>query len=209
MKVFLGLCMSYVIGSIPTAFLFGKYYRNIDIRQHGSGNVGATNAFRVLGKIPGSLVLFVDILKGIICVTLVGSFLGFDKVFLRILLGLFAVIGHNWTCFLKFKGGKGIATTLGVLIGLAIHVPQLGIVVLISCLIWTVVFLLSGYVSLASIIAAIFMPLLMVAKDQPFEIKILGVIFCIFVVLRHKPNLKRLFLGTESRVKFPFPPKRH
>ena len=202
--VIFGLIISYLIGSIPTAYLFGKWYKGIDIRQHGSGNMGATNVFRVLGKTPGTIVLLLDIIKGIIPTTMVGDFLGLDRMIWRLLLGLVAVCGHNWTVFLEFKGGKGIATSLGVLIGLTIEIPGLRPVLFMCIGTWVVLFLLTGFVSLSSLIAAIILPLSMVATGQPFEMIILGVVFCVFVVQRHKPNIKRLLSGKESRSNWPF-----
>ena len=204
MKIFIGLIFAYLLGSIPTAYLFGKLYKGIDIREHGSGNVGATNVFRVLGKRPGIFVLCFDILKGVLAVVLVGNILGLEDVLYRILLGFVAVGGHNWTVFLNFKGGKGVASSLGVLIGLTIQFPVLRMVVLICVLVWIVIFLASGYVSLASMIAATILPFIMLLTNQSFEMVILGVVFCLFVVIRHKANIKRLLAGEESRVKLPF-----
>ena len=204
MNLILALLISYLLGSIPTAYLFGKAYKGIDIRQHGSGNVGATNVFRVLGKWPGITVLVIDIIKGVLPLTVVGSFFHVGTVSGRVLLGVAAVVGHNWTVFLRFKGGKGIATSLGVLIGLTIQFPTLRLALLICILVWLAVFLVSAYVSLASILAAIALPVVIVATGQPFEFVLLGVIFCIFVALRHRPNIQRLLAGTESKVPLPF-----
>lgn len=204
MKFILGLWISYFLGSIPTAYIFGKIYKGIDIRQHGSGNVGATNVFRVLGKGPGIFVLLVDILKGVLAVTVVADILGLNEVMHRVLLGMVAVIGHNWTIFLDFKGGKGIATSLGVLIGLTLKITMIRPVLLFTVLVWLVCFLISGFVSLSSIVAGIFLPIIMVITGQPFAVTLMGVIFCIFVVVRHRPNIKRLLAGQEQRVSFPF-----
>ncbi len=208
MKILLGIFLSYLLGSIPIAFLFARIYRGIDIRKHGSGNVGATNVFRVLGKWPGIFVLLCDIAKGLIATTLLCEMLDLPHIFQRIMLGLSVVSGHNWTIFLKFKGGKGIATSLGVLIGFAIEYSFLRIVLAICTLIWGLTFLLSGYVSLASMVSACFLPLVMVLTNQAIELIILGVIFCIFVMLRHQGNIKRLLSGTESRIFTPFKGKK-
>ena len=202
--VTLSLILSYLVGSIPTAYIAGRLCKGIDIRQHGSGNVGATNAFRILGKIPGTIVLCIDVLKGVVAITLVGDVFGLDQIWARVFLAVAAVIGHNWTIFLKFKGGKGIATSLGVLIGLTIKISIIRPVLLITVSIWVLIFLLSGFVSLASIVSAVFLPVLMLTFSQPLEVILLGVIFCIFVVFRHRPNIKRLLSGKESRVNFPF-----
>lgn len=203
-KFLIGLGISYLLGSIPTAYLLGKIFQGIDIREHGSKNVGATNAFRVLGKGPGAIVLAIDIIKGLAATTLVADFLGLDRVTARILLGVTAVIGHNWTVFLEFRGGKGIATSLGVLIGLTVKIASIRPVLFMTLAIWLVVFLSTGFVSLSSIIAAVFLPLLMVMLNQSFPLIVLGVVFCVFVVLRHRPNIKRLLSREEAQVKFPF-----
>ena len=204
MNLLLGILISYVLGSVPTAFLAGKLFGNIDIRLHGSKNVGATNTFRVLGKGPGTAVLVIDILKGFLAVTLVAHYLGLTGILSSVLLGISAVSGHNWTVFLKFRGGKGMATSLGVLLGLTFNFVSLRLVVSICILAWATVFLSTGYVSLASILAAVFLPIIMLFTGQGPEMVFLGVIFCVFVVFRHRPNIQRLMAGTESRVDLPF-----
>ena len=203
-KFALSLLVSYLVGSCPTAFVLAKLYKRIDIRQYGSGNVGATNAFRILGKLPGIMVLIIDIFKGMICPTVIADLFGQATLINRMVLGIAVVAGHNWTVFLKFKGGKGMATGLGVLIGLAIKVPIIQPVLLLSVLIWIVTFFLSGMVSLASIIAAFFLPVLMVVFSCPLALVILGIIFCALVVLRHKSNISRLLKREEPRVFKPF-----
>jgi len=202
--IILGIIISYFIGSIPTAYIYGKLYKGIDIREHGSGNAGATNVFRVLGKIPGIIVLVIDILKGVLPVVIVADVLGSTQVIERILFAVCAVCGHNWTIFLNFKSGKGIATSLGVLIGLTIKIASIRIVLILTVLSWLVSFAITGIVSLSSIIAGTFLPVIMVFSGQSFEIICLGVVFCIFVTLRHRPNIKRLLAGKEPKVKLPF-----
>jgi len=208
MLVILAIITSYLVGSIPTAYIFGKLYKGIDIRQHGSGNVGATNVFRVLGKKPGIIVLLLDILKGVVAVAFVADVFGLTQVIYRLILALGVVSGHNWTIFLKFKGGKGIATSLGVLIGLTIKIASIRPVLLLTLLIWIIGFFISNIVSLSSMIAAVCLPFIMIFTAQPFEIVCLGVIFCVFVVIRHRPNIKRLLSGQEPRVPLPFQKKR-
>ncbi len=203
-EIVIAVFLSYFMGSIPTAFIAGKWLKGIDIREHGSGNMGATNVFRVLGKGPGIVVLVVDILKGVLGVVLVGQIFQFEEIFTFVVLGIASVCGHNWTVFLKFKGGKGIATSLGVLVGLTIKFAVLGPVLGFTLLIWIITFALSAYISLASIIAAIALPLIMVLTHQIFEVVGLGVIFCLFVIFRHKTNIKRLLAGEESQVQLPF-----
>ncbi len=200
----ISLIVTYLLGAVPTAYIFGRVLKNLDIRQHGSGNVGATNAFRVLGKGPGSIVLIIDIVKGIIPTTVFANFSGFNSPLMLVVYGLIAVAAHNWTVFLNFKGGKGIATTLGVLIGFAIQLPGLRWVLLIVLGVWAVIFLLSGYVSLASIVAAISLPVCMVVFDAPIEFKIMSIVLCIFIVFRHRSNITRLIQGKENRVHLPY-----
>ncbi len=204
MKLVLALWISYFLGAIPTAYIAGRLLKDIDIRKHGSGNVGATNVFRVLGKGPGIVVLVLDILKGGVAVALVGDIFALNQVWHRVFLALVVVAGHNWTVFLDFKGGKGIAASLGALIGLTIKIAAIRSVLLFTLLIWLAVFLPTGFVSLASIAAAVFLPIIMALTNQTFPLVVLGVIFCIFVVLRHRPNIKRLWEGQESRVPLPY-----
>lgn len=203
-KLVLALVTAYLVGSIPTAYIVGKLYRGIDIRQYGSGNIGATNVFRVLGKTAGIMVLLMDIAKGTIATTLIPQLFGLNQIMCYVLLGLAAVSGHNWTIFLNFKGGKGMATSLGVLIGLTITIAAIRPVLGLSVLVWLSVFLLTGYVSLASIISAVVLPIFMVLLTASFELMALGIVFCIFIVLRHRPNIKRLLAREEHRFSFPY-----
>jgi glycerol-3-phosphate acyltransferase PlsY len=200
----ISVVLAYLIGSIPVAYIFGRMLKNLDIREHGSGNMGATNAFRVLGKGPGTIVLILDIIKGIIPVTVLANAFGLGDPLSLVIISVAAVSGHNWTIFLGFKGGKGMATSLGVLMGLAIQLPGLRIVLGLALLIWVVLFLALGYVSLASIAAAVALPILMVVFEAPFPMKVMGIVLCVFIVFRHSSNIKRLVKGQENRVSFPF-----
>jgi glycerol-3-phosphate acyltransferase PlsY len=196
--------IAYLIGSVPVAYIFGRVLKNLDIREHGSGNMGATNAFRVLGKGPGTLVLILDIIKGIIPVTLLANAFGLEDALSLVIISVATVAGHNWTVFLGFKGGKGMATSLGVLIGLAIQFQVLRIILLLVTVIWLALFLIFGFVSLASIAAAVVFPVLMVAFLEPFPLIIMSIVLCVFIVFRHSSNIKRLAKGQENRVSFPF-----
>lgn len=202
MGMIVALMLSYLLGSIPTAYILGRLYKGIDIRQHGSGNVGASNTFRVLGKKPGIIVLSVDILKGVLALVLVGALFHIEGAFGYALLGVAVVGGHNWTIFLEFKGGKGIATSLGVLIGLTIKFPSLLGVVFICLISWIVTLYFSRYISLSSMVAALVLPFSMVIFGQPSVMVFLGAIFCIFVIYRHQSNITRLINRTESKVPF-------
>jgi glycerol-3-phosphate acyltransferase PlsY len=205
--IIIALITSYLLGSVPTAYCFGRLLRGIDIRKHGSGNVGATNALRVLGKGPGIAVLGLDILKGLTAVLILGKVFGpkipgLSTEALSVLLGMGCIIGHNWTVFLQFKGGKGIATSLGVLIGLATNLQGLRIVLGAVIVTWFIVFLLARIVSLASILSAIFLPVYMFLFRQPGILLFFSLILSFFVILRHKSNLNRLFQGKEPRLNF-------
>ena len=199
----ISIILAYLIGSIPVAYIFGRMVKGIDIREHGSGNMGATNAFRVLGRGPGTAVLILDIIKGIIPVTLLANAFGLGDALSLVIISVAAVAGHNWTVFLGFKGGKGMATSLGVLIGLAIQFQGLRIILLLVTMTWLGFFLLFGYVSLASIIAAVVFPVLMVARFESLPLIIMSLLLCCFIVFRHRSNIKRLAKGQENRV---FPP---
>jgi len=194
--------MSYLVGSIPTAYILGRLIKRVDIRQQGSGNVGATNAFRVLGKTAGGVVLIVDVMKGAVAPSVLADFFGVGRVWERVLLGFIAVLGHSFSPFLKFRGGKGVATSLGVLIGLTVKITVLRPILLWAVLIWLSVFVATGFVSLASMVSVTAVPFLMVALNQPLEIVSLGIILCLFVVWRHRSNIHRLLTGKESRVLF-------
>lgn len=189
---------SYIIGSIPTSFIMAKVLKGIDIRRAGSGNIGATNVYRVIGKLPGFITLIIDIFKGVLVVTLVANFFysfmkNFDYGLYRTILGLVAICGHIWTVFLNFRGGKGVATTIGVMIIIA---PK---VLLASILIWLIVFSLTNYVSLASISMGVAFPISAGLLNQPFYIIIFTVTICILTSYKHKDNIRRLLKGEENK----------
>ena len=196
--------LAYLIGSIPVAYIFGSVLKGIDIREHGSGNMGATNAFRVLGKWPGTAVLVLDIIKGIIPVTILADVFGLGDALSLVIISVAAVAGHNWTVFLGFKGGKGMATSLGVLVGLAIQFQVLRVILALVIITWLALFFLFGFVSLASIVAAIVFPILMVVFLEPLPLILMSIVLCVFIVFRHRSNIERLVKGQENRVAFPF-----
>ena len=199
--ILITVVVSYLIGSIPTAYLLGKL-KGVDLRREGSGNLGATNAFRVLGPLAGALSLFLDIGKGLLAVTVLTNvavnFAGLSGAgsadWLRIIAGIFAIAGHNWTIFLKFKGGKGVATSAGVFLGL---VPG---AVGLSLLLWLGIVALSGYVSLGSLLAALGLPLFIWFLGERIEFALFGLLIAILVIIRHRPNIKRLFRGEENKI---------
>ena len=208
--IIIALLSSYLIGSIPCAYIFGRLLKGIDIRKFGSGNVGATNAMRVLGRGPGISILFLDILKGYIAVTLLADFLiwripNLSEAALRVILGLSCIIGHSWTVFLGFKGGKGVATSLGVLLGLAVKIGSLKLVLGLIILTWLIIFIITRIVSIASVLAAIAMPIYMILFRESNILIFTSLIICIFIILRHTSNLKRIIQGKEPRLTFKKP----
>jgi len=192
--------VAYLLGSIPTGYLVGMA-KGIDVRKAGSGNIGATNAFRILGKGAGILVLFVDALKGWLAAALVPKLAhaminptGEDTEYLQIIGGVMVILGHNYTCWLKFKGGKGIATSAGVLIALIPWAFAVGFVA------WMVVFFLTRYVSLASLAAAISLPFATWASGGSYTLLVMATILSVLAIYKHKPNIERLLNGTESKL---------
>lgn len=205
-----GIIVSYLLGSIPTAYIFGRVLKGIDIRKFGSGNVGATNAMRVLGALPAIAVLLIDIFKGLAAVLLVGNFVSQRTDYLphealRMIFGACAIAGHSWTVFLGFRGGKGIATSFGVLIALAIKIPPLRLILALLSVTWLVTFAITRIVSVASILSAALLPIYMLLFRQPPMIVISITILSIFVILRHKSNLIRIFRGEERPIRFKKP----
>jgi acyl phosphate:glycerol-3-phosphate acyltransferase len=203
----IALLTSYLIGSLPTAYLFGRILKGIDIRKVGSGNVGATNAMRVLGRGPGITVLLLDILKGFVVVVFLGDYFVTKPVLwqaqnLRIIMGLCCICGHNWTIFLQFKGGKGIAASFGVLLGLALKINGLNIIIAILIITWVTVFFIWRMVSLASIISAVTLPISCLFFKQSSFLTAVTLVLCVFVIIRHKTNLTRIFQGKEPRLYF-------
>ncbi len=191
----------YLLGSIPTGFLVAKA-RGIDIRTVGSGNIGATNAFRILGKRAGIFVLLVDALKGWVAVQVVAPLVaqaipGAPEVYLRITAGIAVILGHNFTCWLRFKGGKGIATSAGVLVAL---VPW---ALLIILGIWIILFLLTRYVSVGSIAASFALPFAtwFAQGHDPGLTAVTGAMAAL-AIYKHRRNIQRLLDGTENRIEF-------
>ncbi|MDO8662576.1 MAG: glycerol-3-phosphate 1-O-acyltransferase PlsY [Candidatus Omnitrophota bacterium] len=200
----LGIIISYFIGSIPTAYIFGRLIKGVDIRKFGSGNVGATNALRLLGKGWGITVLVLDILKGFLPVIFLYNILG-SKSNLSletfcILIGVSCICGHNWTIFLRFKGGKGVATTLGVFLGLSVIIPGLKIVLGLTILVWLVTFMIRRVISLASILAALSFPLFAILFRQSPGLTFISILLAAFIIFRHKSNIKRILAGKETRL---------
>lgn len=193
MSVGLTILLAYLIGSIPNGLIVGKYMCGVDIRQFGSKNIGATNAYRVLGPWPAFWVFLTDALKGVAGV-MMGQWLDGSTIAL-LTGGIAAMAGHNWSIFLKFKGGRGVATGLGVI---AVLVPKVTAIVFI---VWALIVYTTRYVSLGSIVAAVLVPLSMWFFNESIEILVFGIVAALFVILRHKPNIERLLKGEELKIK--------
>jgi acyl phosphate:glycerol-3-phosphate acyltransferase len=201
--LFVGIFLAYILGSIPTAVWFGRFMYGLDVREHGSGNPGATNTFRVLGKRAGTIVMLADIIKGMLATSVAVLLLRFNfieeqnLVTYKLILGIMAVLGHIFSVFLNFKGGKGVATLLGMMIAIHYEVALLCIVVFLITL------LISKYVSLASIISALAFPtfLLFIPRFQTNEplLIIFGFFLFIIIVWTHNKNIKRIADGEESK----------
>jgi len=207
------ILLSYLVGSIPTSILLSRFARGIDIRKHGSGNAGGTNVARVLGWQAGVLVILVDILKGYAATQLIPKLMYGpipfrnltpfeDFTVIQIIAGCAAILGHVWTAFGGFRGGKGIATAGGVLVGLAT------VELLVALGVFIVVFSASRYVSLGSVSAALSMPVAMLLRHNVFHAELQGYHTLIFftigisllLVYTHRENLRRLRAGTENRL---------
>ena len=199
MEEFILLALSFFLGSIPFRYLVARSVKKIDIRKFGSGNIGATNVVRVVGKKWGILVFALDFLKGLIPPLAVNIFLTQSPNYIFILAALLAVSGHIWTPFLRFKGGKGVATTVGATGGLSFVFANLWLVFLLSVVVWVITFHLTRYVSVASLIAAGSFFILCFIFFLPVEVKILSGVLFLFILVRHKENIKGLLENREHR----------
>ena len=207
-EIFLVILASYLIGAFPTAIIAGKLLKGIDIREHGSGNAGATNVFRVLGWKAGLAVLLIDIFKGFAPVWWLSALMPADPgnteliALFQILAGLAAICGHIWTIFAGFRGGKGVGTAAGVFLAMQ-PLP-----VLICLGVFVFVVSLTRYVSLGSMTAAGVLPFLLLIKMFVFQIPvalsvmILAFILAALIVIMHRENIKRLADGTENKLSF-------
>ncbi len=215
LNLFFIVTLSYLVGSIPTSIIVSKAVKGIDIRDYGSGNAGGTNVMRVLGWKHGLFVMILDSLKGVLAVVVVARiFQGnipfnnatpFDDFTLvQIFAGIAAVIGHIWTVFAGFKGGKGIATALGMLLMIAT------VDMLIAVGAFIIVVSISKYVSLGSIVAAVVVPLALVVRENVFNVNIQGyhtllpfiIATSLLVIFTHRRNVVRLIKGNESKISF-------
>ncbi|MEH1810026.1 glycerol-3-phosphate 1-O-acyltransferase PlsY [Nostoc sp.] len=214
MAIWLTLCganvvIAYLLGSFPTGYIAVKQLKGIDIRQVGSGSTGATNVLRTLGKGPGALVLVLDSLKGVLAIALVYWLFNFEPIknyipptvdaqlwqpWLVTISGLAAILGHSKSIFLGFTGGKSVAISLGILLAMSWQVG------LATVGVFAVVVAISRIVSLSSIAGAIAVSILMVILHQPLPYILFGIAGGLYVILRHRANIERLFAGTEPKI---------
>ncbi|TAD77793.1 MAG: glycerol-3-phosphate 1-O-acyltransferase [Oscillatoriales cyanobacterium] len=195
--------LAYLLGSIPIGYLAGRWLKGIDIRQYGSGSTGATNVIRTVGKPAGITVFILDILKGAIAVWLVRAFWTSQFItdpnwlaiapWLEVVAGLTAVVGHSKSLWLNFQGGKSVATSLGTLLALSWPVGVGGFAA------FCVVLAIWRYVSLGSIVGAIMVSVLMLSLQNPLPYCLFGLAITVFVIARHKSNIKRLLAGAEPK----------
>jgi glycerol-3-phosphate acyltransferase PlsY len=209
------IILSYLIGSIPTSIIVSKAVKGIDIREHGSGNAGGTNVMRVLGWKHGLLVILLDVFKGVLAVVVVArlhygnipfqNITPFDDfTFIQIIAGISAVVGHIWTVFAGFKGGKGIATALGMLL-MIITVDML-----IAVGVFVIVVTISRYVSLGSLMGTITAPLSLIIRENIFNVDIPGyntilpfiIAVSLLVIYTHRKNVVRILNGSENKLSF-------
>lgn len=195
------LLLAYLIGSVPSAVWVGKSLYGIDVREYGSGNAGATNTFRVLGKRAGIPVLMMDITKGYMALQLVllfGNYLPGTQQYVnfKLALGVAALLGHIYPVFAGFRGGKGVATLLGILLGVQ------PVAALICAAIFLTMLLVTNYVSLGSMVAALAYPfiIMLVLKETIPSVNIFAMSVSILVLITHQKNIERLLRGTESKV---------
>jgi len=188
----LAILVGYLLGSISTSTILGKLIAGIDIREHGSGNAGATNTLRVLGPKVAGLVFLVDALKGILAVLLARA-LDVSDTFV-VLTGVAVIFGHNWPVFFNFRGGKGVATTIGVMFSL-VPAAATG-----AALIALIVLFLSRYVSLASLIFTCLLPIVIANNGYHQAYIWFGIVVAVLSLWRHRENIKRLLKGRESKI---------
>lgn len=187
------LAMAYLAGSIPTSFIVGKLFRHIDLRQHGSGNLGATNAFRVLGWRAAVPILLFDTFKGFAPAYFFPNWDTHSDLNWALAYGAAAVVGHAFSVFVTFRGGKGVATGAGVFLALATTATGA------SLAIWAALVLITGFVSLASMVASALLPVFIALRNGTGAVFWLSVGLAAFVVYGHRKNIRRLLRGEEHR----------
>lgn len=192
--------IAYLIGSVNFSVIFSKKFAGFDVREKGSNNAGTTNVLRTVGKKAAALTLICDILKGVVAVLIAMLAANIweetDAELLKYLAGLMAIIGHTFPVYYGFKGGKGVATSLGVLL---VVNPQIGIICLVFALI---IMIATRMVSLGSVLAATLFPILTVFMVDSFGAKVISILIALLVIFNHRSNIKRLKNGTENKISF-------
>ncbi|MFC1735046.1 glycerol-3-phosphate 1-O-acyltransferase PlsY [Candidatus Hydrogenedentota bacterium] len=191
------ILFSYLLGSIPFGFLMGKFAKGVDIREHGSRTIGATNTMRVLGKGFGVTALLLDVMKGVVPVRLFVGLLGTSVVspeIAAIIAGFSAVVGHNWTVFLRFRGGKGVATSAGVFLG--IHPAAVGV----TFLVFLVGLAITKMVSVGSMVGGLALPVTLYLFGAPPTYIAFGAVAAVFAIWRHRENIRRILQGKENKI---------
>ncbi len=186
------LALAFILGSIPFGIITAKA-RGVDLKKVGSGNIGATNVLRSLGKGPALITLLGDILKGTLAIA-IGRYFGVEPLY-EGLMGVAAIVGHNYSLFLGFRGGKGVATSIGVLL---LYLPYAA---LITLLVWIVVVLITKYSSLGAIVSFALLPLhVLLINTRETTAFFISIFISLFIIIRHKDNMKRLITGTERKI---------
>ncbi|MEW6675347.1 MAG: glycerol-3-phosphate 1-O-acyltransferase PlsY [Nitrospirota bacterium] len=189
-KILLLIICSFILGSIPFGVIIAKI-KGVDLKKIGSGNIGATNVLRSLGKGPAAITLLGDVLKGTAAVA-IGRYFGLG-LFYEGLVGLSAILGHNFSIFLGFKGGKGVATSIGVI---ALYAPQ---TTLFTLIIWLAVVLITRYSSMGALVSFGLLPVNIAIFDSKEKLPV-AILITVFIVIRHRENIRRLIDGTERKV---------
>ncbi|HSU80734.1 MAG TPA: glycerol-3-phosphate 1-O-acyltransferase PlsY [Candidatus Angelobacter sp.] len=192
MTTVLSVVIAYLIGAISFSIIFTKRIKKVDIREYGSGNAGATNTMRVLGKGPAIAVLLLDVLKGVVAILIAEAFHLSDWGI--VLTGFFAIVGHVWPVYYGFKGGKGVATTIGVFMMIS-FLPTL-----IAGILTIIVIALTRYVSLGSLILILVAPIIAIFFHTPLSFTIVGLILFLISAFKHRANISRLLNGQESKL---------
>lgn len=190
--------IAYLFGALPIGLLVGRMVKGIDVRDYGSGNIGASNVWRIMGPLWGTAVFLFDFCKGYFPTLLtvrMQSHLPQVSPWLPVIVGLAAILGHNFSPFLRFKGGKGVATSLGVVFGLCPAAAAVGFAV------WGLCLLATRYISVSSVVAAVVTSAVLIAFYPDLPHVLFAVLVALFVIIKHRPNLARLQAGTEPKVR--------
>ncbi|HEX7057613.1 MAG TPA: glycerol-3-phosphate 1-O-acyltransferase PlsY [Bacilli bacterium] len=193
MTVLVCVIICYLLGSVIFSIVIGKLWKGVDIRKHGSGNAGATNALRVMGKVPALLIFALDIAKGVLGVW-IGTWVAPDDYYVRVICGLAVIIGHNWPVFFRFKGGKGIATTIGIVATLSFW-PGFA-----AGIIGILAIILTRYVSLGSLLFTGLFPITAWVMGARHEIVLASLAIMVLAFWRHKSNIRKLLSGKENKL---------